>query len=310
MHLPSLRAPNPYPVPDAPELFQSNPPTGALRAGHYLLGNAVVLLAHHAPLSSTQAPQEPSRALAPLGLQPPPLAEAPLPDAQQLATAVLLAVAVGGDVDNPQVHTQVFIDGHGLRGGHLTADRQVELAAPKAEVRLPPLPLQPGQRRRRANIGDGLPSGHGPDAHPLLDQVEGEYPRIVGKGAALAEAALFLAACLVAVSHLGDGSNHHLRREVELAAARFVDQLVQGELLEGLFAEGGLADGVTALVGDGQGGQQAVELGRRGLELELRGQLHAHNYSTSVLICIGLNQPPMALPPRSRATGFPRREIL
>ena len=242
------------------------------------------------PSRPLQAPQEPPRALAPLGLQPPPLAEAPLPDAQQLAAAVLLAVAVGSDVDNAQVHTQVFVDGHGFRGGHLTADRQVEVAAHKAEVRLAPLPLQPGQRRRRANIGDGLPSGHGPDAHPLLGQVEGEYPRIVGKGAALAEAALFLAAYLVAVGHLGDGPNHHLRREVELATARFVDQLVQGKLLEGLFAEGGLADGVAALVGCGQGGQQAVELGRRGLELELRGQLHACNCSTDVLIFNGLTK--------------------
>jgi hypothetical protein len=49
VHLPSLRAPNPYPVSYTTESLNGDPPTGALRPGHYLFGNAMVLLLAHPP---------------------------------------------------------------------------------------------------------------------------------------------------------------------------------------------------------------------------------------------------------------------
>jgi hypothetical protein len=150
VHLPSLRAPNPYPVSYTTERLNGDPPTGALRPGHYLFGNAMVLLLAH----------------------PPPLAVAATPNALQLAPTVLVSVTVRGEVDDPHIHSQVFVYFYRLRCLYFTADRQIELSPHKAQVRFTSLALQPGQRLLTTDIRHPLSSRHCPDADRLLFQLE------------------------------------------------------------------------------------------------------------------------------------------
>ena len=66
MQLPSLRAPNPYPVAYATKRFDGDAPTGALCPGYNLFGNAVVLLLTHASLPPLEPPQHTPGTLRPL----------------------------------------------------------------------------------------------------------------------------------------------------------------------------------------------------------------------------------------------------
>lgn len=309
-----LAAPGRNPRANTPEVFEGDATRGAFSRLHDGLRDAVVRVPLKAGLLALNLTE-----LAPCrpGALPLEVAPAVGEDAAVLldfGSRVDVAVRVGGDVDDAEVHAEELL---GLGQGrlfHLADDVEVEAAAVVDEVHLT---LAVGQEAPLVVTTDErneLPTLEGPEGHGVLG-LETEDTVVVGDGAERAEGALGLAVEFVGIGHLGDAADHHLSAEGEFGLERTVDELLERELVEGAGLPGSITCVVAGSVGPLHRLPKERDLLGTGLELEIDRQLHRlivqhssveRKYARKEASPSGW----AALPPRSKETGLPRRTCL
>lgn len=103
MQLASLRLPNPYPVTDAAQVFQSDTASGAFGLLHELLGDAVVHVGCEASLLARQGFETTPGGLRSFGLQTGTDSIMPTAQTTDVSAGVEFSVAVHGDVGNAEI---------------------------------------------------------------------------------------------------------------------------------------------------------------------------------------------------------------
>lgn len=278
----SLGATQPYPPADTLEVFKSNPATGVFRAGHDAFADRVVGIRSKPVFLAGQLLEASARRLRALALQPGAQATMAITHVVHGVTTVNRPVAVRREVDNAQVHAQEFAYVFGRGFLHLAHLVQVEFAAPKDQVRFALHERQQGKLTLARDKRDGLPSAHRPDAYGLRGQLPGQDVAVIGDAAMRAESTPRFAVELVGVGDLRQQANGHLGRQLVALAHIVVAGVVQVVLAKRLGVPGVCADEVRRRVRHLKCALQQVGLFRRRLELDLRNQFHAYQYSTTV----------------------------
>src|SRR5690606_32247019 len=179
----SLGATNRYPLADAAQVFEGNPACGVFRGSHDALANRVVGVRGKAALFARQFLEAAARRLRALALQLGAQATVAVAHVIHGAAAVDRPVAVGGDVDDTQVHTQELVYVLHRRLVQLADLRQIELAAPVNQVRLALHKGQQGKLALPRDKWDGLPPFDRPDAYGLRGEFPGQDAVVVGDAA-------------------------------------------------------------------------------------------------------------------------------
>jgi hypothetical protein len=154
-----ISAPGRNPLADPLEVLQGNPALGALGSLDDLLADDVTLMPAEPGFPPGNPPQFLLGSLGPRALESLALQVVFLPDRLDIISGVGLALAVGGEIGNPQVHSEKVskIDRCGLGGldGQeqqplAIAEQQVSLSLGRAEplgLIRPPMPEGRGLRR-------------------------------------------------------------------------------------------------------------------------------------------------------------------
>jgi len=279
----SLSATNRYPIADTAQVFESDPASGVLRGSHDALANRVVGVGGKTALFARQLLEAASRRLCALALQPGAQAAVAVADVVHGAAAVPHSVAVGGDVDNTQVHAQEVVNLLGGRLVHFADLMQVELATAVDQICLALHKRQQSKLALARDERDGLPPADRPDAHGLLGQLPSQDALVVGDAAVRVKHALPLAIELVGVRNLRQQADGHLSGQLVSLAHSVVAGVVQIVLAKGLGLPGDFAHVVRRCVRRFQRAAQQFGLPWFGLELDLSNQFHSAQHSTIVL---------------------------
>jgi len=280
----SLGATSRYPFADAAQVFEGNPASGVFRGSHDALANRVVGVRGKAALFASQFLEAAARRLRALALQLGAQATVAVAHVIHGAAAVDRPVAVGGDVDDTQVHAQELVYVLDRRLVHLADLMQIELAAPVNQIRLALHKGQQGKLALPCDKWDGLPPFDGPDAHGLRGQLPGQDAVVIGDAAVRVKAALRFAVELVGVGHLRQQTDGHLRGQLVSLAHGVVAGVMQVILAKGLGFPSDFAHVIRRRVCHLKRATQQFGLPWRGLKFNLRNQFHAFQYSTIVLI--------------------------
>lgn len=283
MQIATLRATNPYPVADTLQILNSNTASGVFSPIDNLFADTVVFLFGESPLTAGKPLKHTPRRLGSFGLQSAALPKATAANAEHVHPAVLVAVAIGGDVDDTKINAQNAVNVNQIGRFNLTGNEQVEVATNGTQVGFTPVALQEFPGAFPTNERDMLAAGECPDRRLPLKQIKRQDTRIVGESAMLLKAPLLLLAGLIAVSNLGDSTDDHLRGEGKLLTGRMVRQPVQAELAEHLLIESLFANPVARGVRLLKRGSEKLKLFRRGLQFNLCHQLHIVKFSTYFL---------------------------
>ena len=293
----ALRPASPYPIADTLEIFQGDAATGAFGRRNDAFGDAVVYMASKVRFLTSTFLEQSLGTLGALGLET--FAQAPMASSMtiDLPTAVNLAVGIGGDVDDAEVHAEVVFHVDGIGCLDFAGDEQVPVAIDAAEIGFAtfsgqqlPVPLSTDERHALSPI-ECQDTDRGSAEVPRQD------PAVVGEGAKRKERAQDLAVRLVGVGHLGYGPYGHLRRQSEAFAHVMVDELMQGELSEDLRFPGLRRNPVAGFVATLQRDVKTVNLSRVRQKLDASCQFHYNEYRQLRRPC------QVAIPPSTSVGG-------
>lgn len=284
MQIATLRATNPYPLADALQILKSNPAAGVFSPIHNLFADTMIFLLDKTLFLAGKTFQNTTRRSGSFGLQSATLAEATAANTEHVRPAVLIAVTIGGYVDNTHIDAQNAINVNRFGRFDLAGNEQVEVTSDKAQVGFASVAMQEFKSPVATNERNTLPAVECPDGHLPFGQIERQDTGIVGETAVHLETAPFLLADSVTVGDFGNGANNHLCGKVEPLADGMVSQLVQAELSKHLFGESLFTNPVTRAVGFLKRGFEKFVLFRRRLQFDLRRQLHIVKFSTDVLL--------------------------
>ncbi len=175
-----------------------------------------------------------------------------------VGSRVAFPIVGGGDVHNAQIDTHIVADI--FCGGvvHIASGEEVELAPDKGQVALALLVLQQIKLVLAGLEGNVPPASQCPDRDFLRVQPELEDAIIVGERAVFSKRAPGFAIQLVAIGHLAQSPDHHLRAQLKALAHIVVAQVMEFELAKELVLPSHLADGVAGCVGPLQGLMQQL----------------------------------------------------
>ena len=261
------------------EVFKSDCPSGAFRLLNERLGNAVVCIALKPGLTARDLAQLPLcrpgafllKITAAVGVLAAVLFD--------LETAEGFAIAVEGDVHDPEIYSENIDRLHGSGFGDITRRDDVELAPLHLKIDLAlsmgeELSLVIAADERDLDAAIDRPDGdHIVVAHPEDTVVE--WLRGVGS-----ECVLVLLVPLVARGDLGDAEKNNLRRQTRASANFVVDRFLDRSFSKDLVLPGVGADLATGGVGRSQRFQQGRLLLPGWLELYGSNQLHTHENIT------------------------------
>lgn len=199
-----------YPFADALEVFQGDAATGAFGLRDQPLADDVVYITGEPLLLPPALLEKPFGRLGAFGLKPRPELRITLSQAVQVPAGVGLAVRVGGDVDDAEVHTKPVFWAFGRRLRHVHHHGQIEVPVAVDEVNLPPDALQPRCLVSAKHDGDDLAAPQRQDGHSV-QALPGENALIVDDGSARAEGRLLGPVPLVGFRDLADDADGHLR---------------------------------------------------------------------------------------------------
>lgn len=225
----SLRLTKPCAVADARQIFQGDSPSGVFSLLNYFFTQAMVNVCSEPMLTARQLFEASFGRPSSFFLEASTLAAAALSEAKDLRAAMLLAIGVGGNVDDAKVNAETTFHVIGGRIVGVTDGKQVKLAVDIAEVALAFLSSQKLDLAVASDKRDSLPTGNRPDGDFPLGELVAQDPVVVGNSPFGPKRALSVPVELVGVGHFGNTTDSHLSREVKPLSNRLVDNLLQFE---------------------------------------------------------------------------------
>ena len=307
------------PVPQASALFAAgrnlianpgqflnrNPASSAFSIQHDSLRYAVVSVSLKPRLFSREFAEPALCGLSPAPLQARATLGMVSTNALDLSAAVDLAIAAGGDVDDPKINAEPIGRLELSCFGNVACRGEHPFAAHEAKV---DLALSVGEQGALMVTGHELephPALNGPDRN-LVIAFEAEDTIIVGLGRVVSKDGSDLAIDLEGVGHLGNAAHGGLRGQAEFGAQPCITELVQVELAEdsGRKAFGGKRR--ACIVATFQRRLKNGGLLMRWQQFYGRDKFHASN----IEILMPMSRARFAaaaIPPRPKCRGFSRR---
>lgn len=283
----TLTLPNGYPLTDAMEVFHGEAARGALSLANECLADAVVLDLTEAGLLARDLLEVTLGRLGVGALEPVAEAGVSLPDRLGLGAGVMFAIAVGGEITDPEVDAQPLLGVHGSALGHLDGDVEVELALAGNEVGLSTGALHLAPVVGADDGGDDDALVERGEGHPVQSGLEGVEALVVGDGAIGSERGELGLVALVGFADLGDAANGKLGVEAEGGADLVVVELLELELIGRLDLERLGGEPVAGAVEAGHEVHEGGLLRRVNDELAGGHELHVHRTKMTMGDCQG-----------------------
>jgi len=225
-----------------------------------------------------------------------------------LRAGVLVAHAVGGDVDHPQINPKHSARSQQLGVVEVAYASQIPLAAHKHQIDFALAVLQQFALVVAASIGDFLAPGHKPDRDNIIG-AKSQDAVIVRLGGMLAKSALCILVNLVAVGYLGYAAYRYLSRNLELCAEVMVAKFVEIELPEHFGIPRLFGKPVTSLVASLKRRAEQDFLLFCRLQFDVGYKFHLSSIETVIYCCQAVKSSPSACPlslPMRKRRGISR----
>lgn len=233
-----------YPVADPGQLFERQVAAGVNGLGHQLLADAVVGIGFEPAFSPAHLLEPATAGLGADPLKPAPASFVMPAGGFNLGPAVLVAIGIGGQVDDAQVHADHLVPFGQGRLWQIDGRVQKKRAVAVDQVGLALDPVDSPGLVLTEDDRDQQPARQGQYRHPV-NALPGQDTLIVDDSAVWPEAWLDRTVPLVGFDHLGNRPDGQLGRQFEALSNVLVDQLLQGELVDQIFPVGYLANGVA-----------------------------------------------------------------
>lgn len=278
----TLTPPNRGPFVDALEVLQCDTTAGALGLADDCLADAVVLDLPEAGLLAREFLEVALGRLGAGALKPVPETVVALPNGLDLGAGVVVAVAVGGEVTDAEVHAKPAVRVDGAAVGYVYRDVQEELALAVHEVGLATHAFDASAMVGAHDDGGDDSLAKRSEGNPVETVLEGVESLVVGDSAIWAETRLFGLVALEGFADLGDGPDGELGVETEGGADLGVVEFLEFELVGGTKGEGPFGEPSARFV------EPLHEAKERGLllirddDLARGDQLHYHRRTMSM----------------------------
>ena len=297
----SLFTPDRCPLTNALKVLKRKSATGAFSPRNEQFGYSVVYVFSETGLPVAHLFQVPFCRPRSSGLQASPESGVALPDLFYNLAGVNVIVAVGRNVNNPKVNSEIIHGGLRDCPGNIAGCHQKPLARSKDEVGFAPAALKHFGLSFAADIGNPLSAGDRPDGNAPVT-FEREDPAVESRSATGFKHSQDLLILVVSVGNFGKEADYSLGAKAELFLHLVVHKSVQGILVERLALESLCGHIVTGKVDLFKGAQERIRLSRGRLQSDLCGKLH----TLSILRSWGLsttNWKGAALHPRTKVRG-------
>ena len=166
-----------------------------------------------------------------------------------LRAAVLIPVAVTGNILNAQVNAKKIVNVFGIGFVSFARGKQVKLTVDQAQVRLATTSLQKLFSPIMSKEWDRLATVDSPDGNLILGKLPSQDTTIKSDRAERLKFSLGLFVNLIGVSHLRDTANCQLGSQVEVCANVMVDKLLHLKLTKYSRIPSHVADKVARSIG-------------------------------------------------------------
>ncbi len=212
--------------PDMRQIFERDTKTGAFSSGNDCFGNTVILVLLKPLLLAAHLAKSVFCCSSAYALQCCSAFGVSLPVRFNLRAGVLVAHAVGGNVDHAQINAQHAAWSQQLGVVEVAHASQIPLAAHKHQVNFAFAMLQQFALVIAASVGNLVASGKQPDRDNII-RTEAKDAVIVRLGRMLAESTRRFLVNLVAVGYLGYAAYRYLRCYFKLGAEFVVAKFVE-----------------------------------------------------------------------------------
>jgi len=280
----SLLAAKPYPLAYAFEFLKSDSSRGAFRKFYDLLADAVVFVTGKARFSPRQTAQDTPRRSGLFGLQTLTLATATFPQREHVRAAVLVAIAVGGKIDQTHVNAKPLVRVKTAILNDIARLMQVPYAVAIHQVGFALQRFKHLALAFAADKRNTLATGHCPDVDLGLAQLPTQHAAVIGHAAHAPEGAFGLGVQFVSVGHVFDYPYRQLRRQAKAFTHGVIGGMVQVIGAERLALPSLVADVVGCIVVRQHRLAQGFGLFWCGLQFDLGDQFHVFKYSIHSLV--------------------------
>lgn len=255
------------------QIFDHDSTNGVLGCTHDRFADTMVHVTLVAPFLPSAMTQQPFGGFRPLRLEFGPQAIVTSPHVRDVGAGEDLAIASRGKVFDAQVNTQETLGLEGFDLRHVDGYVQKEHPVAMDEIRL--------SARTRFEMpvvgpdheGHDFPTVDGQDRN-AIKPLPAQDSLIVRDGAKRSEFGSDIPVTLVAFDHLRDGSNGHLRRQIEVVPNIVVDESLQYDLVGASMTKSCFGDGSASGVESFHRSSHTIRLRDGRLELNLCRQLH------------------------------------
>lgn len=261
--------PSRYSRPNTLEFFKRDSPRCALSRGDQTFADHMINMGGVAPFFAATLSEQPPRPLSAFRLQL--LSQAPvsMPKSIEMRASVDHAIAVHGDIDNPQVHAQHVNRFQGFWFRHVDGGKKVPLPIAIDQIAFALLEGQQGPLPFPTHERDTLPPRRSPNAHGVGEPAQDAV--IEGHRAVGVKRADCLPIQLVGIGNFADHAHHHLRRQHAIGPDRVVCPFMKRVLPKLLHFPCQTTDGIGHNVRHFEGSQKRGRLFRHGQKLDGHG---------------------------------------
>ena len=260
---------------DPAQIFQSNGPTSVLRVLDETLADCVIDVLLKTLLLTGQFLQFTFGGLGLFLLQ---ISSAMVQDASvsvNIQPAEMFPVTVGGEVDDPKIHTDHTFHINGLRCLHIAGCKQVELPFDKAQVTFHTLTNQQFHLPLTTSKTNALTARNGPDGYLHALKIIRQDAIVKCDGSLGFENAHHFSINLICIRDFGNTAHNHLGCEWIVCSDILVGKFVERELTKRSMFPSLLTDVVTGGIGGFKCLLECFCLVGVGQELDLGNQFHA-----------------------------------
>ncbi len=273
----SLRPSSPDPTSDASEFLNGYASIGAFGERYNAFRDGVIHVARKERFLAGAFLQKTFGGLCAFALELATKCFVPVTNLVQLRAAIPVAIAIGGDLRNAEVHAKKLSGGVLGFFRHFDTDVQIPVAVAQNEVGFTAWELQEFSLLFAANEWQGFePTSNRPNAHGGGRQLEVENPRVVGDATQFAEHPLLIPVELVGIGDFRQEAHHDLRGQRELISDGAIAQPMQWKLTELFIVPCQLRNPVGGGIGGFQRRAERSRLAGRRQQFKLDGQLHAN----------------------------------
>jgi len=272
------------PIPDARQIFQGDSEIVALRRLNDALGNAMVSIFLKSRLFTADLSQLAFSGRGPFLLK----VLAPVGKFSAILlhglARVIVALRIGSNIDDAKIHPKNATGFNFLGVVNIADTSDIKNAVDQHQVNFAFPVNQESPLMLPTFVGDGQSTFNGPDRQFCV-RLDSENSVIVGLGGVFSKFSLGVASRLIGIRNLANTAYHHLCRQIKALAYRFVDQLVEPELLKHFTFPSLLGNPVTDSVCVFQGFLKCRKLFRIRPKFYVGNQLHVSSieYLASVV---------------------------